>query len=780
MRRKLLKKLNNQGSTLVMVVVCMLFVGIIASLILSITMHNLDESQISKNSKENFYSAENVVDELQSILDEYANEAVKEAYTTWLTSYSVLNSPSAQEAAFQGAFADTLYGYFSGLFGENGSLKNKGGDVFYSFSGYNPENPDAPYVIFPTESVSVFKTADADGVPCVILKGVQVTYKDESGMASTITTDMKYKVRYPGFSANTSSGTNYAVADFVLIADEQVTSGTEFYGNISGSIYGGGYNSGKYDRDGIVFNGSNSVHRTININAKNILTRTSIKLAKNADLRVKGYYSYLNSNDMCDIWASNIKLGNDVNPDSVSMNVVGNCYISDDLTLESDSSSFTLTGQYFGYNTTNGNAADKDWSGTLLRTGTAKGSSAIVINGARAKLDMLNASKIWIAGKTFVSVGNVGKSTDSGLYDKAGADANSVLNSADDVNFIQGESISYRGLQSAYLVPGECILNIGHNPVSEADYIKLVKDMKKVSDGLLKPSDPEYSSRYAVDISQSRRSGKIRLEDYVQSAVPYRAAVVKYGNGENMVYLYLNFQNADKASEYFKHYSELNPELVTSKMKSFDSGQILMNISALETTGNTVLYDGGYLGTAGSTYSYNDAAVENRQIELSNSFSGLVTTLYSDRVGDAAEGRLTDSLVDLGKIPSGQPQTVTVITGDSALNNPTKSYYIVTGDNIVINGDTPECQYSRGAVVIAKNNVHVNAGASFKGLIIAGGTITVDGGGQLSSDSENVEYVIANRPEASEYFNLKAGEGSGRNVYAAELFSVEFINWKKN
>ncbi len=137
-----------------------------------------------------------------------------------------------------------------------------------------------------------------------------------------------------------------------------------------------------------------------------------------------------------DIWADNITLGGYsayLGKDTMSgssMTLNANCYISDDLEVNANSSDFTLIGEYYGYNnaTTDTRSfstaflkkngiytltADTD-NNTVAANGKLKrayqtgqehyNSSSVIINGENASLDLKDVSAMYIAGQSYIEL----------------------------------------------------------------------------------------------------------------------------------------------------------------------------------------------------------------------------------------------------------------------------------------------------------------------------------------------------------------------------------------
>ena len=718
---------DNRGSTLLLVIVCMLFVGIIASLILVYTSHNLKMMKEAAMASGNFYTAENVVDEFKTGLEELGDQAVRTAYTKWLQQYTTTTADQ-QERLFKDLFVSELETLLNNQFLPK--LAADPSQLLYKFGATNVTRLATPTVV-------------QNGFT-LTLKNISIAYTDAEGMSSKISTDLVFDVKYPGFRSNTVKGMNLEAPEYIILADEQITNDVTINGTIKGNLYGGGYNpaattADKYTETGIRFN-SNS---NLQIYTDKIMTRSTIELADRSSVNIKGLngeYDYTGTLSYSNLWAKNLRLtGISSKTDPVQLTIQGNCYLADDLTLDAEASNFRLKGTYYGYNANNAYLGTKDTNGVRLISGTPEGSSSIVLNGKDTILDLSDATKIWIAGKTFISI----------PY-RYGMGA-----TLDNVSVGQGESISYRSLQAAYLLPGDCIKGIGHNPMTEEEYIKFT-------------SDP---TNYYVDISISRRSGGIRLENYVNRDQPVRIASVNYNDSTKMIYLYLNFQSSDKATKYFEEYMAYNGDLVNSRLTMLGDGKILFNPAVLENTGNVIGYNEGVLTFTRGKHFTSDPLIENEQIELSTKFTGLTTSLDENYTGAGTNGFLTDNIVNMSMVTHN-----TQVETDLSYSADGLNYSLITGDDVIINTN-------KAGIIIAKGDVYINNSASFTGLIVARGKVVLQGNVNLKADPDNIGYLIKNHATVAPYFNLKVASGTtgnGSDIFASDLISISYDNWRKN
>ena len=77
MVRKGKRILSNEGAALIVVLVCMLFIGVIAAIVLGLAQSNLKNIGTGMKSSDNFYEAEEALDELKDSLKTLANNAIK-------------------------------------------------------------------------------------------------------------------------------------------------------------------------------------------------------------------------------------------------------------------------------------------------------------------------------------------------------------------------------------------------------------------------------------------------------------------------------------------------------------------------------------------------------------------------------------------------------------------------------------------------------------------------------------------------------------------------------
>lgn len=94
-KRKLHKGMNNRGSAIVVVIIAMAFIGILASVLMYMSLLNYQMKVNNLKAKDNFYSAETVLDQIRLGMQDEVSDSLKEAYQKVLVSYD--NTTAAEK-----------------------------------------------------------------------------------------------------------------------------------------------------------------------------------------------------------------------------------------------------------------------------------------------------------------------------------------------------------------------------------------------------------------------------------------------------------------------------------------------------------------------------------------------------------------------------------------------------------------------------------------------------------------------------------------------------------
>ncbi len=349
---------DNKGSTIIVVLITMTFLTVLASVLLYLSLINLQMKKMDKAGKVNFYSAEAVMNEVRAVVQQAASDSIKTAYTNVLISYNTASS-DVQTNNFKTMF-------FSGL----DDFKINAESLF-TWSGsnisYNPSLLQIALALDPiTAGVSgsgaVQKLVDGDGhITGIIMKDVTVRYT-KNGYETIVTSDIK--IHAPELPYTSTSGKQAAIPDFAIIARGTLAQPA---GNgivsIFGNVYAGAVAVGG---SGNTFNVQNAAY-----------------FVSAGPVTVNGGTMSLNLNSS--VWAKDIRLDT-----GGRINIAGDAYIANDMNLYGNLTQAVLSGRYYGY-------------GDSLSMPDE--SSSIIINGKNTVIDMSSLRALMLAGHSFVNFG---------------------------------------------------------------------------------------------------------------------------------------------------------------------------------------------------------------------------------------------------------------------------------------------------------------------------------------------------------------------------------------
>lgn len=733
---------NQQGASLILVLLCMTFLGILATILLTATMSNLRMKLVDAKSKSNFYTAESAVDELKIGLEELSENSLKQAYSYMLQRYSV--TPESERANL------LLRKFVNVLFGELAE------DSKLNQSKLKTEEVLAKYLISNTmHEVSFIKSEDIRVIRdysdySVTLKGISLRYVNEEGYESTITTDLKITSTYPTRLIGAVNYNGIYYTDYGLIADGFLKKEESGEANINGSVYAGA---------GIVVKNSEAV---LSLQSSRIISRGNIEVLDRGKMIVRPMYGEGGALDNS-IWVRNLVTNNKMDysegkyEPTTYFDLSANVYVSDDLTLNARKGDVVLKGTYFGFHTSNSTINNP--------IGTPDGSSSISVNASEASLDMKEVSKLWIAGKSYLSIPSTyGFTSDAG----------------NNTPVLSGESISFKGNQIAYLVPGNCIIGIGHNPMTTKEYENL--EFNKVG--------------FGVDINKNGENGGIFLEDYVDFRTPYKSVVVQYQNSSgvthHMVYLYLNFRSSNAASDYFAKYLLVNQTKLENLAASMKLGTMSLKkdgeFLGIRNTGNVLSYEHGIISNKsrsdelGNQIDSRDEYLEGYEDIYSGKYNGLISCLDENNNSVTVSNSLAERFIyyksEEGKGIEGIEAMANRLGVDKVYEKETivgseTEYILVTNRH----SETVISDNNRKGIIIATGDVKIQ-NATFSGMIITKGNIILGPGGHVTAMPEYSKNLIEQDEKLRYFFRDYISEDGAEGTFGKTI-KIEYRNWKK-
>lgn len=756
---------QNRGASLIAVLAAITFASVIGIVISQITITNIQMKQMEQQGKTNFYSAEAVLDDLAAGLNTKAAGAMQEAYTDMLSQYrTVTESGGNVQQTFSRLYMDNLIALFQAApEGSNNPHQKKASDAdgtekvvyeigYYSvhnikksFStkavpdGADPADPPAPGVEENYLYEDCLMTAPAAGMAdsasyyradyeagTFVLEGIVITAKDEqTGYETTISTDIVFNTPELNFENNNM------VKDFMrysLIADHSI--------NI---------NSSNVTVDGNAYAGENGIFSSSSGNGtfkgNIVVTRGDIYVTSGTRLTVG------NDSLTSRIYAENVKtVSSGSVGDASTLNLQGNCYISDDLEMDGKNSNVNLKGYYYGYN------FQKNYSALSTDIGSQY-SSAIMINGRNARLNMEELKYLFLAGRTYIA--------------RNGGTADVPL----------GESLSVRSNQMAYNVP-DVFLNV------------------------VDPSNVVFQDESGAAVSNYMKVDNIY--DYVSASNPVTAYNYTASFGTDTVY-YLNFISEQKGNDFFAEYYENNKDQINSYAENYvanDALQIspdmiytlkgdLMKRVGSDLTEERVVITNNYWNPDGAFYeraSSMGVTYKSLQTYLEESHTGVTpSTIRFENDNDKTLDRLLYNLIDV-------PRMKTYLNGEPGrekkidCSRDGETYAVVLIDNEGA-GAYQVPTSMKGGLVVATGDVEVftgleDANREFEGLIIAGGEIRFATNASVKSNEALVSQLFAEdvRGENSDFaFLFKGYDLSGESSMGEVAIDkyMTYDNWSK-
>lgn len=412
------KKMNNKGFSFLLVIVAMSVVAILVAVMLLVAYQNFQMKHTTLRSEDNFYTAEQVLDEIKAGLQTQVSSAVSDAYGYVLERYSETEGQDAtRNWYFQTKYVDALR---AGLLGSAAS----GTYNLDLLKSYVQKADDNGTVLIEMEgSTGTLITNYSKGVT---LKGIKVTYTDSKGYVSIISTDLRLAIPKVDFTQTSSSPD---LLEYCVVAENGIVvkgqGGTPE--KLTGSVYAG--------TNGLKINSSASLVIT---DSERTIVKDGIDMGSGAALNFSGNA----------LWTNSI----DVEAGTVATN--GNVFVKDDMTLSGSGSSVSLTGRYYGFSNPELVKESNVYREGYIAadTSNAELSSAIIVNGRSTSMNLSNLESIFIAGNSYINA-------------KLGVTGERPL------SVQMGESISIKGNQLAYLAPEAALIienggeSSGGNPI---------------------------------------------------------------------------------------------------------------------------------------------------------------------------------------------------------------------------------------------------------------------------------------------------------------------------
>jgi len=811
--------MDNRGSVMILVLVCMFMVSLIGAMLLSTTVINYKMKMNQNQASVNFYDAEAVLEETTTGLRQTLMDAYRESYEKLLLNYLAPNVMEDRQAFF---ILD-----IAGCLALNQELRPELGTDIYVANGIGRFSEVLEKINLQLAGRGYLESATSDEVLIDVrnqsfqIKDITLNFTDDRGFETQICTDIVFEVAMPDDSfASSNTQINRYMDNYVVITNSNIVADSSGTGSTGGTLA---------KVNGSLYAGKNlSVNAGLDIVGERVVLGESLVL--NDGSRLTASTGNMENNG---IWARNIVM------ESGKMTLYGNCYVVDDTTFTTENGELTIRdGGYYGYSYSENTEGDPGLS------------SAILINKPKNRLDLSGANKLWLAGNAYIK--------EVQLFDDL------VSSESASEGVIEGESLAYKNLQSAYLIPGCCIVGVGHNPVMmsqtfsaklgeklEHDYLisepgiitldemKAVKDMNIngvlyskdsiVPAGTLLPintvlpketilpcdvstpivdmvlnTNPESGSYfiedgYYIDLPMSRTLG-IDLSDYADSLKP---VIVRYSNTKQMVYYYLRFLSPQTAADYFRAFirTETGAQLM-KQMETLEEAEILLPADSndIVTVGNLMEYTYNpysHEKDYGVTASNSADNLLWRESLLTSNYNALLTKLTPG-------GRLESSAVPMESedldifyhlinptyFARDDEDNQLVGTGNKCVmklyeDEAGRPIQLCVAKGVDISTEAIENQLGEltNAVVITDGEVVVNT--AFAGVIIAKGNVKLNVSGDMEiregiTGMANLIYHKDIGPYFQAYKPSEEEKEDVNRLLMTELIQVSFEDWVKN
>lgn len=736
------KKSDNRGATLVLVITTIALVSILVTVILAMSLMNLQMKTVNKNATDNFYDAESALDEIRTGLQQEVSLAASAAYVEVMTRYSETNYQDSQRLTiFNAKYKEKLWA----------SLEDPSDTTIYSIAKLTDYISTAQKYNNATKTGAKINNVDSGLTPIfaltsqgLVLKNVDVTYHGVDNYVSEIQTDIV--LGYPEMDF-TQPATVPDVLKYCLVGNTSIISNAGTI-TVDGNVYAG--------VDGLICNNADN----FTIQEKNtVITKGNLLLNSG---------SVFHGSSKVELWANDIIANN-----NTQLKVMGTTYVADDLEV-TGSAKIDLNGEYYGYgNPITAKVAESKEAQTTqteIEDNPSAYSSSIIVNGistsGKTNLYMSGLTKLVLAGNAYI--GN---------------------------HTMMGESLSVKSNQIAYMVP-EAYLPIGEtNPSTNnnltIDMTGLAADCGAA--GYNKMTNASTGLTYYFMNFSNAKAATTYFDNYYDSSTASGQLHIKRRNQ------YLSFYINDSKltiRQSTKFEKDLNGNILIWDENGIYSVDDTIAENATDISGDSSSYyykkETGWqdmYAAYGINLTSDYGALKNNSNKMNKDvFENLVL------IGDgSSDGLLKLMQENPGKVVFSYSEgsgTDAVTYEARAYNNAATSPVEVKPTLIHPDANTTVC------MIIATGDVKVTT--DFSGIIIAKGTITIEPAAGVSasiqSDTDSVaklinygtysnisgttfslfDYMV----DAGEYTGNISGSGSTENlVDFADL--VTYANWIK-
>ncbi len=559
-------KENNKGMSLIMVITAVALVTLLVTVILTLVMYNFQMKTANTRSKNNFYNAEKVLDEIRLGLQSDVSDAMSQAYVETMTNYAATNEERAKRTE---EFNDTYIEILRERLESDAQIQYYDIDYLLGFLDKEVRENTA------LEAVEGKTPALVVSDHGLTLKNLHLSYQDSKGYLSQVTTDIQ--IKYPQMDF-TQSESYPNVLQYAIIAQGgiEVPSQTSKV-TIAGSLYAGGSGNSL-----LIENGNDML-----VEPKNdVIIANTLKVGSGAEFE---------GGEKVSLWTKDLEAA-----DASKLTLKGSTYIKNDLTLEGGTD-VTISGDYYGFG--NPKTAEKAKNADAkiqsdIQKAPADFSSAILVNAlggsGKAKLNLKGVNNLVLAGNAYVG----------------------------DSKVMMGESLTVKSNQIAYLVPESCMGTSNPMTPKMRNDLMTAAGVDTSDSGAVVDWDIVYKNQLLTKVKTAVSSDVVSV-DMMSNGKQYYY-YMRFDNAKaasNYFSSYFSGSKGNKLKDYLALYvdeQELTINRSSISKKTLNGNILVYDENGISSIGDTI--------TAGSDLS-DDEEYQKKEISWQEMFASYNTNL---------------------------------------------------------------------------------------------------------------------------------------------------------
>jgi len=726
-------KENNKGISLVMVIAAIALVTILVTVALTIGLYNYQMKVTNSQSKNNFYDAEKVLDEIRLGLQSDVSDAMSEAYVSTMAKYSDTSDQNATRT-------DEFNNEYVRILREK--LKLESNENYYNTKyllGFLDSKVKSNTTLSALDGKNPILITNKYGI---VLQNLHLKYVNERSYVSEVTTNIQ--IQYPQMNF-TQTGSYPNVLKYCVIAQDGVlVPNNTAKIDVCGSMYAGGSPNSLEVQNGI----------TMNIETGNdLIVADTLKVGSGASFYGQKKVS---------LWAKDIEAEN-----ASAMTLAGTTYMANDLTLMGGAN-VTLSGEYYGFGNPNTAVLAANATASIknkIEVTPADYSSAIIVNaigGSKAKLNLKGVTNLVLAGNAYIG--------------------NSKT--------FMGESLTVKSNQIAYLVPESCIGS--SNPMTETSHTALLD-----ATGASTDRDKEaLFKNQLLTVVKSKVSSNVKSIELMTNGNLYYY-YMKFENAKAASDYFASYYQSGsgmKLKDYLKVY--IDDQALTINKSAVSKKALNGNILVYDETGITSIADTIKQGSdLSDDEEYKEKEI-NWQ-EMFGAYNHNLTVNYDELSASQKNRTVFENLVKSKKLFGIKKSGWFVYTDEEQAESYAAYFTKNTENTLNVNAaflnSAPKGAKVR--MIIAAGDVNVSA--DFSGTILADGRVTIQpstssiqlsasqtelaklitGGIYDTTDSSIPKYVLEDYLIDAERYTGRVSEKKDNQIKLEDL--VVYTNWSK-